>query len=81
MTDHLIALKDFSREQLVSLVERAIELKKDAREGKRHLALAGKTISMLFDKPSTRTRVSFEAAMETASETTEECTLPFELGY
>lgn len=63
MTDHLIALKDFSKSQLASLVERAITLKKDAQAGKRHLGLAGRTISMLFDKPSTRTRVSFEAAM------------------
>lgn len=63
MTDHLIALKDFSKPQLASLVERAITLKKDAQAGKRHLNLAGRTISMLFDKPSTRTRVSFEAAM------------------
>lgn len=63
MTEHLIALKDFNKEQLTSLVERALVLKKEAREGTRHLELAGRTISMLFDKPSTRTRVSFEAAM------------------
>lgn len=63
MTDHLIALKDFTKPQLVSLVERALALKKDTLEGRRHLNLAGRTISMLFDKPSTRTRVSFEAAM------------------
>jgi len=63
MTSHLIALKDFSKPQLVSLVDRALALKKDALEGRRHLNLAGRTISMLFDKPSTRTRVSFEAAM------------------
>jgi len=63
MTNHLIALKDFSKPQLVALVERAIALKKDALEGRQHLKLAGRTISMLFDKPSTRTRVSFESAM------------------
>lgn len=63
MTNHLIALKDFNKQQLVSLVERALTLKKDSREGRRHTDLAGRTISMLFDKPSTRTRVSFEAAM------------------
>ena len=63
MAEHLIALKDFDKQQLASLVDRALTLKKDARAGKRHLELAGRTISMLFDKPSTRTRVSFEAAM------------------
>ncbi len=63
MKNHLIALKDFSKPQLVSLIDRALALKKDTREGRQHLNLAGRTISMLFDKPSTRTRVSFEAAM------------------
>jgi len=63
MTNHLLALKDFDRTQLVALVESALTLKNDAREGRRNLPLAGRTISMLFDKPSTRTRVSFEAAM------------------
>ncbi len=63
MTNHLIALKDFSKPQLASLVDRALALKKDALDGNRHLNLAGRTISMLFDKPSTRTRVSFESAM------------------
>ena len=63
MNNHLLALKDFSRSQLTSLVERAITLKREAAEGKRNQTLAGRTISMLFDKPSTRTRVSFEAAM------------------
>jgi len=63
MNNHLLALKDFSRSQLTSLVERAITLKREAAEGTRNQTLAGRTISMLFDKPSTRTRVSFEAAM------------------
>ena len=63
MKNHLIALKDFSKPQLVALIDRALALKKDTREGRQHLNLAGRTISMLFDKPSTRTRVSFEAAM------------------
>jgi ornithine carbamoyltransferase len=63
MKNHLLALKDFSDRRLTALVERAITLKREAVEGKRNQTLAGRTISMLFDKPSTRTRVSFEAAM------------------
>ncbi len=63
MKNHLLALKDCSERQLTALVERAITLKREAAEGKRNQTLAGRTISMLFDKPSTRTRVSFEAAM------------------
>jgi ornithine carbamoyltransferase len=63
MNNHLLALKDSSHSQLNALVERAIVLKREAAEGVRNQTLAGRTISMLFDKPSTRTRVSFEAAM------------------
>lgn len=63
MNNHLLALKDSSHSQLNALVERAIALKREAAEGTRSQTLAGRTISMLFDKPSTRTRVSFEAAM------------------
>ncbi|GAB4340096.1 MAG: ornithine carbamoyltransferase [Desulfobulbaceae bacterium] len=63
MTNHLLALKDFTGSELVALVEAGLALKRGAAEGKRTLSLTGRTISMLFDKPSTRTRVSFEAAM------------------
>lgn len=45
------------------MIDRAIQLKSESRKGTRHQQLAGKTICLLFDKPSTRTRVSFEAAM------------------
>ncbi|MDW7771333.1 MAG: ornithine carbamoyltransferase [Desulfobulbaceae bacterium] len=63
MNNHLLALKDFNRGQLSSLIDRGFALKREFADGKREQPLAGKTISMLFDKPSTRTRVSFEAAM------------------
>ena len=60
---HLLALQDFTPAQLQSFLDRAAVLKKEAQAGVRHQQLGGKTICMLFDKPSTRTRVSFEAAM------------------
>lgn len=63
MHNHLLSLKDFNRSQLMSFIQRAMTLKGEFSAGKRNQTLAGKTISMLFDKPSTRTRVSFEAAM------------------
>lgn len=63
MDNHLLALKDFSRQQLQSLIVRAMVLKQENRNGKRQSKLAGKTVALVFDKPSTRTRVSFEAAM------------------
>ena len=63
MAKHLLALWDFTKEELAGYIEQAAVLKTESKEGKRHQHLAGKTISMVFEKPSTRTRVSFEAAM------------------
>ncbi len=63
MKNHLLALEEFTPQQLQSLLDRAITLKQESKEGNRHQQLAGRTICLLFDKPSTRTRVSFEAAM------------------
>ncbi|MCI5189894.1 MAG: ornithine carbamoyltransferase [Candidatus Electrothrix sp. AS4_5] len=63
MNTHLLALQDFSQTQLQAFLDRAAVLKKEAQNGLRHQQLAGKKICMLFEKPSTRTRVSFEAAM------------------
>jgi len=60
---HLRSLQEFSREQLYTFIKRAIVLKKEKREGVMHQQLAGKTVALVFEKPSTRTRVSFEAAM------------------
>lgn len=63
MNNHLLSLADFSKEELQSLIDRARILKAERQQGVRHQQLAGRTICLLFEKPSTRTRVSFEAAM------------------
>jgi len=63
MKNHLLALKNFSKQQLQSLIVRAIMLKNEAADDMLHNQLTGKTACLLFEKPSTRTRVSFEAAM------------------
>lgn len=63
MLRHLRSLQDFTKEELGGFIERALELKKERQNGVRHHRLAGKTIGLIFEKPSTRTRVSFEAAM------------------
>ena len=54
---------DWSREELVATLDLADDLK--ARQGRReeHHLLAGRTLAMIFQKPSTRTRVSFEVGM------------------
>jgi ornithine carbamoyltransferase len=63
MNNHLLALQDFTSAQLQAFLDLAAVLKQEAASGRSHQQLAGKKICLLFEKPSTRTRVSFEAAM------------------
>ncbi len=57
------SLEDFTREELQTFLGRAAQLKDEQKKGIMHRQLQGKTIGLVFEKPSTRTRVSFEAAM------------------
>jgi ornithine carbamoyltransferase len=63
MTRHFISLLDLSPEELLALLDRASEMKAEIKAGKYSLAMQGKTLALLFDKSSTRTRVSFETGM------------------
>jgi len=63
MKRDLLTILDLSREEIKALLQRAVELKGLHRQGQNPHPLAGKTLAMIFDKPSTRTRVSFEAGM------------------
>ncbi|MFO7964677.1 MAG: ornithine carbamoyltransferase [Desulfobacterales bacterium] len=63
MKKDILTLLDLTKEDFDYLFERAIELKKIGRENHIRRCLAGKTLGMIFDKPSTRTRISFESAM------------------
>lgn len=58
-----LSINDFSAEQLKELLRESSELKKLYKAGKRDLCLSGKNLAMLFEKPSLRTRMSFEVAM------------------
>ncbi len=60
---HFLTLMDLSPTELRTLVARAGELKQIQASGERHTPLEGKTLAMIFEKSSTRTRVSFEAGM------------------
>ncbi|MDY0313099.1 MAG: ornithine carbamoyltransferase [Desulfobacterales bacterium] len=62
MKRDLLALTDLSAEEMQRLIDRAIELKARRQRGILDRPLTGKTVGLLFDKASTRTRVSFEAA-------------------
>ena len=58
-----IEISDFTGEQLSGLMDRAIADKRLYRQGKLAPSLTGRCLAMVFEKPSLRTRVSFEAAM------------------
>jgi len=60
---HFLTLDDLSRDELRALIQRAIELKQMQHRGERYEPLKNKVLGMVFEKSSTRTRVSFEAGM------------------
>lgn len=60
---HFLTLKDLSANELKQLIQRAIELKAMHKAGQLYEPLKNKVLAMIFEKSSTRTRVSFESAM------------------
>ena len=60
---HLLALKDWSTEEILDTLDLADKLKAEKKAGVEHHILKGKTLGMIFSKSSTRTRVSFEVGM------------------
>lgn len=58
-----LMLVDFKPEEIRYLIDLAIDLKKKQKAGETHHVLKGKTLGMIFEKSSTRTRVSFEVGM------------------
>jgi ornithine carbamoyltransferase len=61
---HFLTLLDFSPEELAGLIERGIEHKRMREAGTIYEPLRGKTLAMVFDLASTRTRVAFESGMQ-----------------
>ena len=62
-TRHFLSLFDFSASELQALIDRAIREKQAFKAAQAPQPLVGKTLAMLFEKSSTRTRVSFETGM------------------
>lgn len=60
---HFLALTDYTGEELNELLNMADQLKYEQKNGIAHARLSGKTLGMIFQKHSTRTRVSFETGM------------------
>ncbi|PLX73754.1 MAG: ornithine carbamoyltransferase [Desulfuromonas sp.] len=63
MQKDFLALTDWKRQDLERMFELTRELKEKQKRGEPHRLLEGKTLAMLFEKSSTRTRVSFEVGM------------------
>ncbi len=60
---HLLKLSDWSKEEILDCLDLADKLKAEKKAGIKHPILEGKTLGMIFQKSSTRTRVSFEVGM------------------
>ena len=60
---HFLTLKDLSKDELIQIIERAITLKKEHKQGNIYEPLKNRVLALIFEKSSTRTRVSFESGM------------------
>ena len=63
MMKHLLKMSDLDKEEIIDILNLADQLKYNQKHGIPHHLLEGKTLGMIFQKASTRTRVSFEAGM------------------
>jgi ornithine carbamoyltransferase len=61
--EHFLSLTDLTPDELRGLLNLAVELKEEWKAGGNHPLLKGKTLGLIFQKPSLRTRVSFEMGM------------------
>lgn len=62
-TQNLLTLAELSSKEFLGLIDESIKLKKELKKGGNKPLLKNKTLTMIFQKPSTRTRVSFEIGM------------------
>ncbi|TNC82030.1 MAG: ornithine carbamoyltransferase [Oleiphilus sp.] len=60
---HFLTLMDLSPDELIQVLDRAITLKKEHKQGNIYEPLKNRVLALIFDKSSTRTRVSFESGM------------------
>lgn len=61
--EDFLEIANYSKEELMNFIEIAVDLKAKLKNGEPHRYLEGKSLAMIFEKSSTRTRVSFEAGM------------------
>lgn len=63
MKKDLLTINDFSREEVLALFEKSTDLKQKQKNNIEYAPLKGKSLGMIFNKHSTRTRISFEVGM------------------
>ena len=62
-TKNILTIDELSSKEFLELIDFSIKLKSKKKKTKGKLLLENKTLAMIFEKPSTRTRVSFETGM------------------
>lgn len=60
---HFLTLRDYTKEEILEIVDLALSIKREQKAKQPHPYLLGQTLAMIFEKSSTRTRVSFESGM------------------
>ena len=60
---HFLSLKDFSKDEIIEIIDLSLKIKKDLKKGILKDYMPRKTLGMIFEKSSTRTRVSFETGI------------------
>jgi len=60
---HFLSLKDFSKDEIIEIIDLSLKIKKDLKKGILKDYMPKKTLGMIFEKSSTRTRVSFETGI------------------
>ena len=60
---HFLTLKDFTKKEILEIIETALQIKRELKTGYYNSELKNKTLAMIFEKSSTRTRVSFETGI------------------
>lgn len=60
---HFLTLKDYTKEEILAIIDLGILIKKELKSGERKAHMLNQTLAMIFEKSSTRTRVSFETGI------------------
>ncbi len=60
---HFLSLKDYTKDEILEIIDLAIKIKKELKSGNINSYMPNKTLAMIFEKSSTRTRVSFETGI------------------